>query len=126
MINLIAYEAINEAAKALPAMPAFLKTAGAKPEYVFFGGPWTPDKSPNVWVLEITSPMGGKDTWGVNFFPNGSFLTDIKPEGGKNLRFESGGKWKADSASDFMIGRKTIKGVNMAFTYLMSPKETID
>ena len=53
MKNLIPYEAINEAATALPTMPAFLKTAGAKPQHVQYGGPRNMGKQPpNAWVIE--------------------------------------------------------------------------
>jgi len=121
MKNLIPYEAINEAETALPTIPAFLKTAGAKPQHVQYGGPRNPNQPPNAWILEIPSPVGGNDTWRIDFFPDGTFSTAIQPKGDTSFPFRSGGKWKADSASNFMVGKKTIKGVAMNFTALMAP-----
>jgi glucose/arabinose dehydrogenase len=116
MKNLIPYEAINEAATALPAMPAFLKTAGAKPQHVKLGGPWTKDQTPNAWAIDgIPHPQNPKDTWEIFFFPNGTFHTSAT--GAEGLAFlKSGGKWKANSTGTFTMGRKTIKGVDMTFT----------
>jgi hypothetical protein len=116
MKNLIAYEAINEAAKPLPDMPAFLKAAGAKPQHVKLGGPWTKDQTPNAWAIDgIPHPQSPKDTWEIYFFPAGTFRTSAT--GAKDLTFlTSGGKWKANSTGTFTIGDKTIKGVDMTFT----------
>ena len=116
MKNLIAYEAINEAAKQLPPMPAFLKTAGAKPQHVQYGGPPPKDQTPNAWVIDgIPHPQNPKDTWRIDFSPNGTFRTSAT--GAKDLTFlTSGGKWKANSTGTFTIGGKTIKGVDMTFT----------
>ncbi len=116
MKNLIPYESINEAAKQLPPMPAFLKTAGAKPQHVKLGGPWTKDQTPNAWAIDdISNPQGPKDTWEIYFFPGGTFHTSAT--GAKDLTFlTSGGKWKANSTGTFTIGRKTIEGVDLTFT----------
>jgi len=116
MINLIPYESINEAAKPLPDMPAFLKTAGAKPQHVQYGGPPPKDQTPNAWVIDdISNPQNPKDTWRIDFSPKGTFHTSAN--GGKGLTFlTSGGKWKANSTGTFTIGRKTIEGVDITFT----------
>ncbi len=116
MKNLISYEAINEAATALPAMPDFLKTAKAKAQYVRLGGPWTKDPAPNAWVVSAKPPMG-KDTWEVVFFPDGTFHTMAGVTKGAFLK--SGGKWKADASGSFRIGSTAIKGVSMTFTSYM-------
>ena len=115
MKNLIEFESINEAAAALPAMPAFLKAAGAKPQYVQYGGPRnTGEKPANAWVLEMNSPMA-KKTWRIDFFPNGTFNTTATGSEGTSF-LKSGGKWKANSTGTFRMGSKTIKGVDMTFT----------
>ena len=116
MKNLIAYEAINEAATALPAMPAFLKAAGAKPQHVQYGGPWTKDQTPNAWAIDgIPHPQNPKDTWEIYFLPDGTFRTSAS--GANDLTFlKSEGKWKANSTGTFRMGGKTIKGVDMTFT----------
>ncbi len=116
MKNLISYEAINEAATALPAMPAFLKAAKAKAQYVRLGGPWTKDPAPNAWVV-TAKPTMGKDTWEVVFFPDGRFHTMAGIAKGSFLK--SGGKWKADTSGSFLIGSTNIKGVTMTFTTYM-------
>ena len=109
MINLIAYEAINEAAKPLPTMPAFLKAAGAKEEYVHLGGPWSPKSLPNAWVCKIPGLKNGD----MSFFPEGNFY-NTTPQG------VTRGDWKADSASTFKMGGTTIKGVAMTLKCLMA------
>ena len=117
MINLIPYESINEAAKPLPTMPAFLKAAGAKPQHVRFAGPANMgERPPNAWAIDgIPHPQNPKDTWEIYFFPDGKFRTSAT--GAKGLTFlTSGGKWKANSTGDFTMGSKTIKGVDMTFT----------
>lgn len=116
MKNLIPYEAINEAATELPAMPAFLKAAGAKPQHVKLGGPWTKDQTPNAWAIDgIPHPQSPKDTWEIYFFPKGTFHTSAS--GAEGLAFlKSEGKWKANSTGTFRMGGKTIKGVDMTFT----------
>jgi hypothetical protein len=116
MKNLRSYEAINEAAAALPTMPAFLKTAKAKAQHVRLGGPWTKDQTPNAWVVSA-KPTTGKETWEVVFFPNGTFHTMAGVPKGAFLK--SGGKWKADASASFRIGATTIKGVAMTFTSYM-------
>jgi hypothetical protein len=116
MKNLIAFESINEAATALPAMPAFLKAAGAKPDHVQYGGPRMDNPQPNAWVVSTKSP-DQKETWEIVFFPAGTFSTSAGSTRGAFLR--SGGKWKANSAANFRFGSKTIKGVDMAFTTYM-------
>lgn len=115
MKNLLPYESINEAAAALPAMPAFLKTAGAKPQYVQYGGPRNMgDKPANAWVLEMPDTTG-KKTWRIDFMPNGTFNTTATGAGGPAF-LKSAGKWKANPSGTFKMGNKTIKGVDMTFT----------
>jgi hypothetical protein len=116
MKNLIEFESINEAAAALPAMPAFLKAAGAKPEYVQYGGPRNSGEKPaNAWVLDVPSPSNPKKIWRIDFLPKGTFKTTATGAEG-NAYLKSEGKWKANSAGTFVIGGKTIKGVDMTFT----------
>ena len=111
MNHILPYDAINEAA-ALPVMPAFLKSAGAKPDHVQYAGPRNVGNPPNnAWVLSIPSIVD-KKTWSLEFFPDGTFSTSAS--GASFLR--SGGKWKADASSSFRIGGKTLKGVAMTFT----------
>jgi len=118
MKNLVSYEAINEAAAALPAMPAFLKAAGAKPKHVQYSGPRMGNQPPNAWVVSAGSPISGtKETWEIVFFPNGMFSTSAGSTPGAFLR--SGGKWKANSTASFNFGKKTIKGVEMVITSYM-------
>ena len=114
MKNLLSYESINEAEKELPAMPAFLKTAGAVPEHFHFGGPPTKDPISNAWSVSAKSP-DRKETWALFFFPDGAFYTAA----GTSSYFKCQGKWKADSASNFEFGNKNIKGVKMEFTQFM-------
>ena len=115
MKNLIPYEAINEAATALPTMPAFLKTAGAKPQHVQYGGPRNMGKQPpNAWVIDgIPHPQNPKKTWRIDFLPQGTFRTSAS---GAEAFLKSEGKWKANSTGTFRMGGKTIKGVDMTFT----------
>jgi hypothetical protein len=121
MKNLIPYEAINEAATALPAMPAFLKTAGAKIEHRRLGGPWTKDQTPNAWVLTVpviaTSAADKDKKSEIIFFPRGTFYTIAGIPSRSFLKCE--GKWKADASTNFTIGNTTIKGVAMTFTEYM-------
>ena len=117
MKNLIPYESINEAATVLPAMPAFLKTAGAKPQHVQYAGPRNMgEQPPNAWVIDgIAHPQNLKKTWRIDFFPDGTFHTSAT--GAEGMTFlKSEGKWKANSAGTFRMGGKTIKGVDMTFT----------
>lgn len=115
MKNLLPYESINEAAAPLPAMPAFLKTAGAKPKYVQYGGPRNMGEKPaNAWVLDVAQPMDSKKTWSINFHPDGTFQTFAT--GGDSAFLKSAGKWKANPSGTFRMGSKTIKGVDMTFT----------
>lgn len=116
MKNLIPYEAINEAATALPTMPAFLKSAGAKPDHVQYGGPRMGNEQPNAWVVSTKSP-DQKETWEIVFFPSGTFSTSAGSTRGAFLR--SNGKWKADVSANFGFGSKNIKGVAMTFTSYM-------
>jgi hypothetical protein len=109
MKNLIEYESINEAAKPLPTMPAFLKAAGAKEEYVHRGGPMQFDPKPNAWYLKIP----GLKNADISFFPEGDFYSTIS-------QGVTRGDWKADSASTFKMGGTTIKGVAMTITSLMA------
>jgi hypothetical protein len=122
MKNLIEFESINEAAAALPAMPAFLKAAGAKSEHRTLGGPWTKDKTPNAWVLKIpaiATSASAKDAKSeeIIFFPRGTFYTIAGIPSRSFLKCE--GKWKADASSNFRIGQTTIKGVAMTFNGYM-------
>ena len=119
MKNLIPYEAINEAAKPLPDMPAFLKAAGAKEKTLQLGGLMLTNQPPNAWGWEVQSPTVDKK-WEINFWPNGSFITFITPKDAKGP-FTTEGKWKADPSSTFKMGKTTIKGVAMTITTLMSP-----
>lgn len=116
MKNLIEFESINEAAAALPTMPAFLKAAGANPEYVQYGGPRNAGEKPaNAWVLNVAHPSNPKKMWRIDFLPNGTFKTTATgSEGSSYLKSE--GKWKANSTGTFKVGSKTIKGVDMTFT----------
>jgi len=121
MNHILPYDAINEAAAALPAMPDFLKKAGAKPDHVQYGGPRMGNQPSNAWLLEIKAPYStNNETWELVFWPNGTFDTTVQPANTKGP-FTSGGKWKADGASFFKIGKTKINGVSMVFTSLMSP-----
>jgi len=121
MDNILPYGAINEATTTLPEMPDFLRKAGAKPTYVQYGGPAKlGNQPPNAWELEIKVPYSTNQTWGLVFHPDGTFDTTIQPAN-TNGPFTSGGKWKADGASFFTIGKTKINGVSMVFTGLMSP-----
>jgi hypothetical protein len=113
MDHILSYDAINEAATALPKMPDFLKKAGAKPDHVQYGGARMGNQPPNAWRLTAKSP-DGKETWEVVFFPGGTFSTTAGSSPRGFLR--SGGKWKANSTGIFSMGAKTIKGVDMTFT----------
>ena len=119
MKNLISYEAINEAATALPDMPAFLKAAGAKPQHIQFGGPRNMGtQPPNAWVVSAGSPISGtKEIWNIVFFPNGTFHTTAGKAPGSFLK--TTGKWKADAAENFTFGKLKIKGVEMILTSYM-------
>jgi hypothetical protein len=118
MKNLIPFESINEAATALPTMPAFLKAAGAEPKHVQYGGARMPNQPPNAWAVMSGSPISGsKEMWEIVFFPGGTFSTSAGTTPGAFLR--CGGKWKADTSSNFKFGKKEIKGVEMVFTSYM-------
>jgi len=120
MDNILPYGIINEAATSLPKMPDFLQKAGAKPDHIQYGGPRLGNQPPNVWTLEIKAPNSTDRTWRFVFWPDGTFNTTIRPEDSKGP-FTSGGKWKADGASFFIIGKTKINGVSMVFTSLMAP-----
>jgi len=117
MEHILPYEAINEGAAALPTMPSFLKSAGAKPTYVQYGGPRKTNQPPNAWELRVPAPSGvSKEEWVITFFPDGSFNTGAGSQ--KNF-LRSSGEWKADASSDFIFGTKAIKGVSMKFNSYM-------
>jgi hypothetical protein len=121
MDHILSYDAINEAATALPKMPDFLKKAGAKPDHIQYGGPRMGNQPSNAWLLEIKAPYSTNNgTWELVFWPNGTFNSTVQPANSKGP-FMSGGKWKADGASSFSIGKTKINGVSMVFTSLMSP-----
>lgn len=113
---------INEEA-ALPKMPDFLKKAGAKEDHFHGGGPVRMNPPNNSWIIEVKSPKGifkKEHTWGLVFFPNGTFTTGITPED-SNGPFDSGGKWKASPSDSFTMLNKKIQGVSMTFNSLFSP-----
>ena len=120
MDNILPYGAINEAATTLPKMPDFLQKAGAKPDHVQYGGPRLGNQPANAWLLEIKAPYSTNQTWSLIFWPNGTFDTTVQPAN-TNGPFTSGGKWKADGASFFSMGKTKINGVSLVFTSLMSP-----
>lgn len=116
MENLLSYESVNEAAAALPTIPDFLKKAGAKPQYVQYGGPRNfGSQPPNAWVLNVKAPMDKNKTWRIDFHPDGTFQTTATGAEGSAF-LKSGGKWKANSAGTFRMGGNDIKGVDMTFT----------
>jgi hypothetical protein len=118
MNHILPYDSLNEAAAALPAMPAFLKAAGAKPEHVQFGGPRMNDQPANAWQLDVKAPYATNEIWELIFWPNGTFETHISPKNTKGP-FKTTGTWKTDSASKFKIGNITLKGVAVKITSLM-------
>jgi hypothetical protein len=121
MNHILPYDAINEAATALPQMPDFLKKAGAKPDYVQYGGPRNVgNPPPNVWMLEVKVPYATSGTWDLVFWPDGTFETHIAPENTKGP-FETTGTWKTDPAAKFSIGKVTLNGVVIKITSLMYP-----
>lgn len=113
---------INEAVT-LPKMPEFLQKAGAKEAHWNFGGPWVKNPPNNAWEITIKTPKGyfkQDDTWELAFFPNGTFSIRVSPKDSSGP-FETGGKWKANTAESFTILNKKISGVSMTLTQLFLP-----
>lgn len=121
MDHILSYDDINEAATALPKIPGFLKSAGAVPQHVQYGGPRTANQPANAWVLEVKNPGKADVSWRMDFFPDGTFSTALSPKDGGQMPYRSGGSWKEDAASSFKIGKTTLKGVSLKFNTLMVP-----
>jgi hypothetical protein len=114
---------LNESSK-LSSMPAFLKSAGAKPaQYVVSVGAKLSAEhrtgkkfdEPNCWsISEIKSPFKKDDVITIFFFPEGGFTFHT----GIGMGGKFSGRWEAGGASDnFSFGNSlTLKGVKMIFT----------
>jgi len=124
-------EELNEAAASLPKMPAFLKAAGAK-EAVAHGGPWSPDKKPNHWEIEVKNPTGTSfssyETFRVSFYPTsateGNWSADIFPKNktGNYNKLSFTGKYKASGSAKANLFGKVISGVELTSTDIFVPR----
>lgn len=124
-------EELNEAATPLPKMPAFLKASGAK-EAVESRGPWSKDKKPNHWEIEINNTLGTSfstyKTFKVRFYPTsataGTWSADLFPKFkmGNNTKLSFTGKYKtAGSAKANLFGR-ALSGVELTSTDIFVPR----
>ena len=110
---------VHEAAssKKLPPMPKFLKDAGAREEFVQFGGPRQQgQQEPNCWDVMFTPPTEMGRTMIIHFFPEGYFQFATPGKVFSNNRFS--GKWQASTSAEdkFNFGKLSLNGVKMQFT----------
>lgn len=124
-------EELNEAAASLPKMPAFLKAAGAK-EAVAHGGPWSPDKKPNHWEIEVSNTLGTSfstyKTFKARFYPTsateGTWSVDVfpknKPANSNKLSFT--GKYKTSGSAKANLFGKALSGVELISNDIFVPR----
>lgn len=124
-------EELNEAAIALPKMPAFLKAQGAK-ESTGHGGPWNPNKKPNHWELKINNTLGtafsADKTFTVCFYPNsateGTWTANLFPKFrmGTNNKLLFEGKYKTSGSGKANLFGRVLSGVELTSTDILVPR----
>lgn len=134
MENLKSYaESINEAAgNKLPAIPAALKKAGAKEDYVHLGGPPKKDQGPNAWIIDIPNPFGSKfaedsKKYSLIFFPDKHWhLRVFSPVLGMKSIYNFG-TWTEGGTEPVNVLGKSISGITLKVTSLVAPRmNTLD
>jgi len=124
-------EELNEAAMALPKMPAFLKAAGAE-EGTESRGPYVPNRKPNHWRLKINNTLGTAfskyKTFTVKFYPTsateGNWSVELFPafKMGNNTKLESHGKYKASGSAKANLFGRALSGVELTSTDIFVPR----